>query len=173
LDLTSAKGTGDTRTEKEDDKEKLHQLSVEHEHLKRRLIESEAEMERLREVVNRLLDKKKGDDKVEVVASESDKEAPRRYWLQEEHDRFLAALQQHGPKAMKAISDHVATRTPVQVRTHAQKYFQRLHRVSDSSNPKRQRLSGCGSSADTTDDYAVRGEQGGEGSSDISSPRGD
>lgn len=38
-----------------------------------------------------------------------------RYWLQEEHDRFLEALQQHGPKAMKAISDHVATRTPVQV----------------------------------------------------------
>ncbi|EKX33701.1 hypothetical protein GUITHDRAFT_45133, partial [Guillardia theta CCMP2712] len=50
-------------------------------------------------------------------------------WLQEEHDKFLEALRMYGPKAMKAISDHVRTRTPVQVRTHAQKYFQKLARI--------------------------------------------
>jgi len=46
---------------------------------------------------------------------------------------------------------------------------------ADASTPsawKRQRQSGCGS-ADTTDDSLIRSEQGGEGSSDISSPRGD
>lgn len=168
--------------EGEGDAEKLEQLAAEHEQLKSRLVESEAELERLREVVNTLLEKKKSDDKGDVAA-ESDKEAPRRYWLQEEHDRFLEALQMHGPKAMKAISDHVATRTPVQVRTHAQKYFQRLARISASesaSNHAKRRGGaggGRGSSAERTDDSgAQRGEAGGEHteqSSDISSPRGD
>lgn len=165
--------------EGEGDAEKLEHLAVEHEQLKRRLVESEAELERLREVVNTLLDKKKSEEKGDVAA-ESDKEAPRRYWLQEEHDRFLEALQKHGPKAMKAISDHVATRTPVQVRTHAQKYFQRLARISASESNAAKRRGGVGraSSVETTDDSgAHRGEGCGgseqtEQSSDISSPRG-
>ena len=168
----------------EGDAEKLEQLAVEHEQLKRMLFESEAELERLREVVNTLLDKEKSEERGDVAA-ESDKEAPRRYWLQEEHDRFLEALQMHGPKAMKAISDHVATRTPVQVRSHAQKYFQRLARISASesaSNKGQRRNGGVGSSSEMTDDSAgQRGEVGGERteqsehteqSSDISSPRG-
>ena len=52
------------------------QLASEHKKLKRRLVESEAELERLREVVNTLLEKKKKEDKVEGVSgsSESDKE---------------------------------------------------------------------------------------------------
>ena len=150
----------------EGDAEKMEQLAEEHEQLKRMLFESEAELERLREVVNTLLDKKKSEEKGDVAA-ESDKEVPRRYWLQEEHDRFLEALQMHGPKAMKAISDHVATRTPVQVRSHAQKYFQRLARISacESASNKGQRrdggVGGRGScSSEMTDDS---GSGGGEG----------
>ena len=66
----------DNTTEADDDREKLMQLASEHKKLKRRLVESEAELERLREVVNTLLEKKKKEDKVEGVSgsSESDKE---------------------------------------------------------------------------------------------------
>eukprot|EP00961_Rhodomonas_salina_P170819 2303082-Rhodomonas_salina.7 len=77
-----------------------------------------------------------------------------RYWLPEEHERFVLALQKFGHKDMKAIAGHVGTRSTVQVseqsdnplpyapsqilsdpavclqavRTHAQKYFARLER---------------------------------------------
>eukprot|EP00871_Galdieria_phlegrea_P001768 jgi/Galph1/2592/GphlegSOOS_G1249.1 len=53
-----------------------------------------------------------------------------RYWTREEHQRFLEAIQKFGPKDVKAISNYVGTRNPTQVRTHAQKYFQRMFRDS-------------------------------------------
>lgn len=49
-------------------------------------------------------------------------------WTKEEHDRFLEGLRKHG-KEWKKVAAHVATRTVVQTRTHAQKYFQKLHKV--------------------------------------------
>jgi len=49
-----------------------------------------------------------------------------RYWTKLEHELFLEALEKFGPKDVKSISTHVGTRTPTQVRTHAQKYFLRL-----------------------------------------------
>lgn len=48
-------------------------------------------------------------------------------WSDEEHQVFLAGLEQHG-KQWKTIAMMIGTRTVVQVRTHAQKYFQRLER---------------------------------------------
>lgn len=45
-----------------------------------------------------------------------------------EHNQFLYAVKLFGPKNYVAISQYVATRTPKQVRTHAQKYQMRLER---------------------------------------------
>jgi SHAQKYF class myb-like DNA-binding protein len=50
-------------------------------------------------------------------------------WTQEEHNMFLQGLQTH-QKQWKLIADMVKTRTVVQIRTHAQKYFQKLHKTT-------------------------------------------
>lgn len=42
---------------------------------------------------------------------------------------FLLGLQTH-QKQWKLIADMVKTRTVVQIRTHAQKYFQKLHKTN-------------------------------------------
>lgn len=46
-------------------------------------------------------------------------------WTQEEHQLFLEGLRIH-KKQWKQIADLIKTRTVVQIRTHAQKYFQKL-----------------------------------------------
>lgn len=46
-------------------------------------------------------------------------------WSKEEHDVFLSALQLYG-KDWKKIAADIKTRTVVQTRTHAQKYFMKL-----------------------------------------------
>lgn len=46
-------------------------------------------------------------------------------WTAEEHRLFLQGLDQHG-KGWKKIASLIKTRTVVQIRTHAQKYFQKL-----------------------------------------------
>ena len=46
-------------------------------------------------------------------------------WLAEEHEVFLKGLKEHG-KQWKKIAVMIKTRSVVQVRTHAQKYFQKL-----------------------------------------------
>ncbi|KAK4529666.1 hypothetical protein CCYA_CCYA02G0523 [Cyanidiococcus yangmingshanensis] len=51
-----------------------------------------------------------------------------RYWSEQEHSRFLEALELYGFRDVRAIAEHVATRTATQVRTHAQKYYLRLAR---------------------------------------------
>jgi SHAQKYF class myb-like DNA-binding protein len=51
-----------------------------------------------------------------------------RYWSEQEHLRFLQALELYGFKDVRSIAEHVATRTATQVRTHAQKYYLRLAR---------------------------------------------
>lgn len=51
-------------------------------------------------------------------------------WTKEEHEAFLSALQQYG-KEWKKVAARVKTRTVVQTRTHAQKYFQKLNKVLD------------------------------------------
>ena len=46
-------------------------------------------------------------------------------WTNEEHGLFLRGLDLHG-KGWKKIASLIRTRTVVQIRTHAQKYFQKL-----------------------------------------------
>lgn len=48
-------------------------------------------------------------------------------WTKEEHDAFLEALQEYG-KEWKKVAAKVKTRTVVQTRTHAQKYFQKIQK---------------------------------------------
>lgn len=45
-------------------------------------------------------------------------------WTHEEHERFLQGLEMYGKKWTK-VAEVVRTRTTVQVRSHAQKYFQK------------------------------------------------
>jgi SHAQKYF class myb-like DNA-binding protein len=52
-------------------------------------------------------------------------------WTKEEHEAFLSALQLYG-KEWKKVAAKVKTRTVVQTRTHAQKYFQKLQKSQDS-----------------------------------------
>ena len=49
-------------------------------------------------------------------------------WTKEEHEAFLSGLQTYG-KEWKKVAARVKTRTVVQTRTHAQKYFQKLQKV--------------------------------------------
>jgi SHAQKYF class myb-like DNA-binding protein len=53
-------------------------------------------------------------------------------WTTEEHNLFLEGLRLH-QKQWKSIADLVKTRTVVQIRTHAQKYFQKMEK-SQSHN---------------------------------------
>ena len=46
-------------------------------------------------------------------------------WTKEEHEAFLVGLELYG-KEWKKVAMKVKTRTVVQTRTHAQKYFQKL-----------------------------------------------
>lgn len=50
-------------------------------------------------------------------------------WTREEHQAFLSALKMYG-KEWKKVAAKVKTRTVVQTRTHAQKYFQKLAKAS-------------------------------------------
>eukprot|EP00581_Thalassiosira_minuscula_P008429 CAMPEP_0183708754 /NCGR_PEP_ID=MMETSP0737-20130205/4965_1 /TAXON_ID=385413 /ORGANISM="Thalassiosira miniscula, Strain CCMP1093" /LENGTH=1387 /DNA_ID=CAMNT_0025936683 /DNA_START=253 /DNA_END=4416 /DNA_ORIENTATION=+ len=56
-------------------------------------------------------------------------------WTKEEHEAFLAALQLYG-KEWKKVAARVKTRTVVQTRTHAQKYFQKLQKVLEAGGDK-------------------------------------
>jgi SHAQKYF class myb-like DNA-binding protein len=54
-------------------------------------------------------------------------------WTKEEHEAFLSGLQQYG-KEWKKVAAKVKTRTVVQTRTHAQKYFQKLAKTTEGQD---------------------------------------
>jgi SHAQKYF class myb-like DNA-binding protein len=54
-------------------------------------------------------------------------------WTAEEHRLFLQGLEQHG-KGWKKIASLIKSRTVVQIRTHAQKYFQKLAKARQNGD---------------------------------------
>ncbi|KAI3813759.1 hypothetical protein L1987_18491 [Smallanthus sonchifolius] len=57
----------------------------------------------------------------------------RERWSEEEHKKFLEALKLHG-RAWRRIEEHVGTKTAVQIRSHAQKFFSKVVRESTSGD---------------------------------------
>jgi len=51
----------------------------------------------------------------------------RERWTDEEHEKFLDALKRFG-RAWRRIEEHIGTKTAVQIRSHAQKFFSKIER---------------------------------------------
>lgn len=49
-------------------------------------------------------------------------------WTEQEHDRFLEGMKLYPRCPWKVLADHIGTRSPRQVQTHAQKYYQKIER---------------------------------------------
>lgn len=57
----------------------------------------------------------------------------REKWTEDEHQRFLDALKLFG-RGWRQIEEHVGTKTAVQIRSHAQKFFSKVVRESNGSS---------------------------------------
>lgn len=60
-------------------------------------------------------------------------------WTQEEHQLFLKGLQLYN-RQWRLIADLVKTRTVVQIRTHAQKYFMKMQKENKSDKVSKRNL---------------------------------
>ncbi|XP_020575143.1 protein REVEILLE 1-like [Phalaenopsis equestris] len=58
----------------------------------------------------------------------------RERWTEEEHNKFLEALKLYG-RAWRRIEEHIGSKTTVQIRSHAQKFFSKVTRDSSSDCP--------------------------------------
>lgn len=61
-------------------------------------------------------------------------------WSQQEHNNFLYLLELFG-KDWKKIARMIPTRSESQIRSHAQKFFNKLHRRLDPSRGSRPSIS--------------------------------
>ncbi|KAI5084564.1 hypothetical protein GOP47_0000733 [Adiantum capillus-veneris] len=76
-----------------------------------------------------------GDDNKTKVRKPYTITKQRERWTEEEHERFLEALKLYG-RAWRQIEEHVGTKTAVQIRSHAQKFFSKLEREGSSGSSK-------------------------------------
>ncbi|KAK3015389.1 hypothetical protein RJ639_006883 [Escallonia herrerae] len=74
-----------------------------------------------------------GDDYAPKVRKPYTITKQRERWTEEEHKKFLEALKLYG-RAWRRIEEHVGTKTAVQIRSHAQKYFSKVVRESSGSD---------------------------------------
>lgn len=89
-------------------------------------------------------------------------------WTAEEHRLFLQGLEQHG-KGWKKIASLIKSRTVVQIRTHAQKYFQKLAKARENGEGGDVPMEGRGSGVSSVNNSGVG--SGGNGQSISSSKR--
>ena len=61
-------------------------------------------------------------------------------WTKEEHQRFIEGLKQYG-KNWKKVEEHVGTRNGAQIRSHAQKFFNRLDKELRKKDMKNDSMS--------------------------------
>ena len=90
----------------------------------RRIVQLEDELQRAWSEIERLRIKLGALERERTLNDEDGSRQPR-YWTPEEHTLFVEAVQRFGWKDVKAISQHVGTRNPTQVRTHAPKLLLR------------------------------------------------
>jgi SHAQKYF class myb-like DNA-binding protein len=107
----------------------------------RRIVQLEDELQRAWSEIERLRIKLGALERERTLNDEDGSRQPR-YWTPEEHTLFVEAVQRFGWKDVKAISQHVGTRNPTQVRTHAQKLLLRQQKehagVMQASNNGRE-----------------------------------
>jgi len=85
----------------------------------------------------------------------------RERWTEEEHQRFLDALKLYG-RAWRRIEEYIGTKTAVQIRSHAQKFFTKLEREASGKGSSGAQ-SGGGSAGD-------KAQSAGADKSDINIP---
>mmetsp|Transcript_15985 Transcript_15985/g.37890 ORF Transcript_15985/g.37890 Transcript_15985/m.37890 type:complete len:404 (+) Transcript_15985:338-1549(+) len=125
----------------------LVELAAQNLELKNQLREVSRELAMLQNLVN-----KNNDD------AGPDNQWQTRYWSVPEHQRFLEAVRIYGRKNLKAIAVYVGTRSATQVKTHSQKYFQKLQRLARQA---KQEDTASSSGADNSNDNSTsnNGEQ--------------
>ncbi|XP_008794529.2 uncharacterized protein LOC103710542 [Phoenix dactylifera] len=74
-----------------------------------------------------------GDELIHKVRKPYTITKQREKWTEEEHKKFLEALQLYG-RAWRRIEEYIGTKTAVQIRSHAQKFFSKVVRESTGNS---------------------------------------